>query len=75
MKVKVELTLPKKLKDEPIIYYLGHKYKVIPNIIEASFSTEIGWAILVLEGKEDEIKKVLDYLSSKKVTVNVIGNV
>ncbi|MBL7198208.1 MAG: NIL domain-containing protein [Candidatus Omnitrophica bacterium] len=75
MKIKVELTFPKKLKDEPIIYYLGNNYELIPNIIEASFSTETGWAILVLEGKEEEIKNALGYLSSKKVTINVIGNI
>ncbi|MFZ5800010.1 MAG: NIL domain-containing protein [Candidatus Omnitrophota bacterium] len=72
MKLKVELTMPTDLKDVPVIYYLGHKFKIIPNIIEASFSTDTGWASLVLEGEEPEIKKAIDYLKSQKVTVNII---
>ena len=72
MKVSIEITLPGELKNEPIIYYLGHNFKIIPNIIEASFSTETGWASLVLEGEEAEIKKALEYLKSKRITVNIL---
>ena len=72
MKVNIEITLPGKLKHEPIIYYLGHNFKIIPNIIEASFSTDVGWASLVLEGEEAEIKKALGYLKSKKITINLL---
>ncbi len=71
MKLKVELSIPGELKSEPIIYYLGNKFNIIPNIIEASFSTDVGWAVLVLEGKESEIEKAVDYLKSKKITVNI----
>lgn len=70
MRLRVELSIPGELKNEPIIYYLGHKFDIIPNIIEASFSTDTGWAVLVLEGKEPEIEKALSYLKSKKVTIN-----
>jgi NIL domain. len=72
MKVKVELSIPGELKNEPIIYLLGNKFEIIPNIIEASFSTDVGWAVLVLEGKETEIDKALEYLRSKKITINII---
>jgi len=71
MKLAVEITIPGDLKHLPVIYYLGHDFKIIPNIIEASFSTEIGWASLVLEGEEAEIKKALEYLKSKKITVSL----
>jgi len=70
MKLNIEITIPGELKNMPIIYYLGHDFNIIPNIIEASFSTDIGWASLVLEGDEAEIKKALEYLKSKKITVN-----
>jgi ABC-type methionine transport system ATPase subunit len=75
MKLKVELTFPANLKDEPIIYNLGHEFKIIPNIIEASFSTKTGWAILVLEGEKTEIDKSLEFLKNKKITTNILGNV
>lgn len=71
MKLKIELTFPGELKNVPIIYYLGNKFKIIPNIIEASFSTDVGWAVLVLEGSDAEIKKALEYLKLKKIIVNI----
>lgn len=71
MKINIEITVPGQLKHVPVIYYLGHDFKLIPNIIEASFSTEVGWASLVLEGEESEIKKAIEYLKSKKITVNL----
>jgi ABC-type methionine transport system ATPase subunit len=75
MKLKAELTFPAQLQDEPVIYNLGKEFKIIPNIIEASFSTKTGWAILVLEGPQEEIDKALEYLKKKKVVINILGNV
>ena len=74
MRLKVELTFPAQLKDEPVIYNLGKEFEIIPNIIEASFSTKTGWAILVLEGKQEEIDKALEFLRKKKIVINVMGN-
>lgn len=68
-KVKVELTIPSKLKNEPIIYYISSNFKIIPNIIEASFSTEMGWALLTLEGDQAEIDRLVEYLKSKNITI------
>lgn len=68
-KVKVEITIPSDLKNEPIIHYMSHHFKVIPNIIEASFSTEMGWAILTLEGDQEEIDRLFEYMRSKNITI------
>jgi len=68
-KVSVELTFPSELKDEPIIYIIGRDFKVIPNIIEASFSTSMGWAILTLEGDKKEIDRLFEYLKKKNVDI------
>ena len=68
-KIRVELTFPSDLKDEPVIYRMGNDFKVIPNIIEASFSTEMGWAILTLEGAEEEIERLFEYLREKNVEI------
>ena len=72
-KIKIELTFPNELKSEPIFYQIGKDFEVIPNIIEASFSTDTGWAMLTLEDEEEEIKKALNYLKSRKVNINVIN--
>ncbi len=70
-KVKIELTIPSNLKDEPIIYFIGRDFKVIPNIIEASFSTSMGWAVLTIEGEEAEIQKMIESLRQKNIKVDL----
>jgi len=67
MRIKVELTFPGELKEEPIICYLCKTFNIALNIVEASFSTDTGWAILVFEGEEDEIAKTLKYLKDKGI--------
>jgi len=65
MKIKAELTFPGELKEDPIICDLCKNFKIVMSILEASFSTEIGWAILILEGDEDELKRAFEYLKNK----------
>jgi ABC-type methionine transport system ATPase subunit len=67
MRIRIELTFPGELKDEATICTLCKKFDIILNIVEASFSTDTGWAILVFEGSEEELKKTLEYLKDKGV--------
>ena len=69
MKIKTELTFPDKLKHEPIICELCKKFDIILNILEASFSTETGWAILILEGSKEELARVFSYLKDRLVKI------
>ena len=66
---EVELSIPGDLKDTPLFYNIVKEFNVIPKILEASFSTEIGWAILTLEGEEEELDKLFKYLKEKRVEV------
>lgn len=66
---EVELTIPGDLKDKPIFYTIIKNFSVIPNIIEASFSTDMGWAIVSIEGEEEEINKLFEFLRGKGVRV------
>lgn len=66
---KVELTFPGSLKDEAIICFLCKKFDIVVNILEASFSTDTGWAILVFKGSEEEMKKAFQYLEDRGVRV------
>ena len=70
-KVEVELTFPGELKDEPIFYQIIKKFNIVPNILEASFSTEMGWAIVTFEGEEQEITRLFEFLRSKNININV----
>ena len=67
MRIKTELSFPGDLKDEPILCNLCKKFDIVMSVLEASFSTEIGWAIIILEGKEEELKTAMDYLKNKGV--------
>ena len=71
-KVKLELTIPSELKDEPLIHHISCKFKLIPNIIEASFSTSMGWAVLTIEGDRGEIDRLMTFLIKKNITVKVL---
>lgn len=70
-KVEVELTFPGELKDEPIFYQIIKKFNIVPNILEASFSTEMGWAIVTFEGEEQEITRLFEFLRSKNINISV----
>lgn len=67
----VELSIPGDYKHEPIFYHMVKKYNVVPNILEASFSTEMGWAIVTLKGTKDHIEKLFKFLQNKGVEVKV----
>ena len=73
MQVSVGLNFPGTLKDESVICYISKNFNINVNIIEASFSTSSGWAILKIEAEKEEIDKVIEYLISKGITINKVG--
>ncbi|MBM3249451.1 MAG: hypothetical protein FJZ09_01200 [Candidatus Omnitrophica bacterium] len=72
MKIAIGLSFPGTLKDEAIICYLCKNFNVNLNIIEASFSMSSGWAILEVEGENEEVERTFDYLTSKGVKIQKI---
>ena len=44
-------------------------------IVEASFSTEIGWAILIFQGEQEILDTVFGYLRQKGVKIENIQNI
>ena len=68
---EVELIIPGALKDEPIFYHIIKNFDVIPNIIEAWFSTDMGWAVVQFKGKAKELERLFDFLNQKGVRVNL----
>lgn len=69
MKIKAEFIFPKELKDDPLICDICKQFNITLSILEASFSTDTGWAILVLEAEDAEIIKTLKYLADKGVEI------
>jgi hypothetical protein len=75
-KKQVMFTFPQELVREPIIYNLGHRFKVVTNIRRADVSENKGWVVLELEGDEDEIERGIGWVRERGVRVDpVIGDV
>lgn len=69
--MKVELFIPGDLKDEPIICEMIKNYNISLKIVEASFSTESGWAYLIIDGEKSEMDRVFGFLQERGVNVEV----
>ena len=70
---RVKFTFPTQLITEPVIYELGHRYKVVTNIRRADVREEMGWVVLELEGAEDEITNGLEWVMSTGVRVDSVS--
>jgi ABC-type methionine transport system ATPase subunit len=69
--IKVELFIPGDLKDEPIICDMIKNYNITMKIVEASFSTESGWAYLRIDGEKSEMDRVFGFLRERGVNVEI----
>jgi NIL domain-containing protein len=69
---KVYLTFPQSLVREPILYVVGQKFKVVPNIRGASISEQIGFVALELTGEADEVDRAVQYFVDLGVKVEPI---
>jgi ABC-type methionine transport system ATPase subunit len=70
---RVWLTYPKKVIQRPVIYELGHKFKVVTNIRQASVTKDVGIVSLELEGERSEIRKAIKWLDGVGVKVELVG--
>ena len=68
--IKVEMTFPNELKDKPVFYKMGRDFKVVPKIIEASFSASIGWAFLSIKGEIGEIERLFTFLRGMGIIID-----
>ena len=66
------LTYPKRNIQRPVIYELGHKFKVITNIRQASVTEEVGIVSLELVGERSEIKKAIRWLEGLAIKVEPV---
>jgi len=65
----LNLTFPKKLIKEPVIYNLGHKFKIVTNIRKANVTNDYGWVLLEIDGNLEEIQKGEKYLKGLGIIV------
>jgi ABC-type methionine transport system ATPase subunit len=69
---RLTLTFPPKLIKEPVIYNIGHQFKLVTNIRSANVSENVGWVTLEIDGEETEYSKALNYLNEIGVTVEPV---
>ena len=72
-RVRVRLTFQEDLVPRPLIYELGHKFQVVTNIRRAHVEEHVGWVVLELDGKEEEIERGLEWTRSQGVRVDPVA--
>ena len=66
------LMFPPKLIKKPLVWEVGHKFKVVTNIRQASVTDEIGIVCLELDGPRDEVKAAIKWLEKHGVSVEPV---
>ncbi|MBI5038566.1 MAG: NIL domain-containing protein [Nitrospirae bacterium] len=69
---KIRISFPEEKIKEPIIYKIGHEFKVVTNIRRADVREKTGWVELELNGDPAEIEKAVESLKTKGVKVEPI---
>jgi ABC-type methionine transport system ATPase subunit len=69
IKKQFYLTFPKKLVDQPILFQVGHKFKVVTNIRGASVSHGVGRVALEMTGEKEQIERSKEWLESKGIVI------
>src|SRR5438128_2565275 len=66
------LMYPPKLIQQPLIWQLGQKFKVVTNIRQASVTDEIGIVCLEVDGERDDVKAAINWMEKLGVKVEPI---
>ena len=66
------LMYPPKLIKQPFIWEIGHKFKVVTNIRQASVTDEIGIVCLELDGARSEVGRAITWLEKQGVNVEPV---
>ena len=70
--IRLWLMFPSRLITRPVIYELGHKFKVVTNVRQASVTPEVGIVSIELEGERDEIKAAIKWMEELGVKVEPV---
>jgi len=66
------LMYPPRQITKPFIWEVGHKFKVVTNIRQASVNDEIGIVCLELDGPRNEVKAAIKWLEKHGVNVEPV---
>jgi L-aspartate semialdehyde sulfurtransferase ferredoxin len=71
-RMRVRLTFPTELIQQPVVYHLVRDFALVPNIRRADVRADHGWMVLELEGPQDKLEQGVDWLRQQGVTVDPI---
>jgi ABC-type methionine transport system ATPase subunit len=69
-KLRLHLTFPENLIQEPIIWRLGRQYDIITNIRRANVEEKVGWVILEVEGIQEALDEGVSWMREMGVQVD-----
>lgn len=72
MKRKLFCTIPQKLIQQPLLFTLVNRFKVVPNIRGASVTETIAILSLELEGDDANVEEAVAYLKEEGVQVEIL---
>jgi hypothetical protein len=70
--LRFHIRFPENKITEPIIYQIGHEYKVVTNVRRADVRETTGWMDVELTGETAEIERALQGLRDKGCIVDPI---
>ena len=70
--MRVRLTFPPSLIQEPIVYRLVKDFDIVINIRRADVKADYGWVALELDGEEAQLERGVKWLKEKGVQVDPI---
>ncbi len=63
---------PPRLIQQPLLWKLGQKFKVVTNIRQASVTDEIGVLCVELDGSRTEVKRAIRWMEKAGVNVEPV---
>jgi len=70
--IRVHIRFPEDKIKEPVIYQIGHEFKVVTNVRRADVRETTGWMDLELTGDSTEIERAIVGLRTKGIIVDPI---
>lgn len=68
--VRLFLSFPENLVDQPIIYEAVRQFDVVPNIRRANVEAHSGWVILEVSGDDARVESAIEFFRESGVSVN-----
>jgi ABC-type methionine transport system ATPase subunit len=71
-RMRLRLTFPPHLIQEPIVYRLVKDFDIVINIRRADVKADYGWVVLELDGEEAQLERGVTWLKEQGVQVDPI---